>query len=388
MAKKKMKKGKKKSRSRDRSRRKYDSKKLQNRLKKSQERAQGGMRSAVKADADVTLFRPKDGSHIIDIIPYLAGNNDPIVEEGDPTYTFEFWVHGSIGPDNAVMLCPQRMYNKECPICDHRQKLRDKGADEDVWKKLFPRCRHLYNVVCYDRGEEKKGIQVFDISYHYSEKHLIPLSKRPTRGGKERTVNFADPEDGKSITFTIEPAKTKNDYPSYVGWAFEDRDYELEDDILDAAHCLDEIIKIPTAKEITDAYWGKEGKKKSRRARDDDDDDSDELEGLVEEVEDMDEMDDLEDFIEEHDLDVKIKKKDDEDDVKGKILEALDEQYGEEDEDDDDDDDTPDYTKKQIRKMKKKKLLQLIDDEDLDVDQDDADDTEELQDMIIEELDL
>ena len=378
----------KKSRS---SKRRYDSKKLQNRLKRSQERAQGGMKSVVSADAEVQMYRPKDGGHIVDIIPYEAGEFDPIVEEGDPTYTLEIWVHPQVGVDKQVVLCMERMFNEQCDICDHRQALRDKGADEEIWKKLWPKGRHLYNVVSYDKGEEEKGVQIWDVSYHYSEKHIIPLSKRPTRGGKERTVNFADPVDGKSIAFTIEPAKSKNDYPSYTGWAFEDRDYEIDDEIMDDVYCLDEIIHIPKAKEVSNAYWGKDGKKKgrgSKRDRDDDDNDDESLEELIEEVEDMDDMDDLEDFIDEHDLDVKIKRKDDEEDVQEKIVDALKEEYEDDDDDNGNDDDEPDYTKKEIRKMKKRKLLKIIEEEDLDIDEDDAEDTEELQDMVIEELEL
>jgi len=47
-----------------------------------------------------------------------------------------------------------------------------------------------------------------------------------------------------------------------------------------------------------------------------------------------------------------------------------------------------DYTKKQINKMKKKPLLKLIKDEDLDIDDDDWDDLEELREAVIDELDL
>jgi hypothetical protein len=38
--------------------------------------------------------------------------------------------------------------------------------------------------------------------------------------------------------------------------------------------------------------------------------------------------------------------------------------------------------------MKKKQLLNLIEEEDLDIDPDDAEDIDELREMVIEELDL
>ncbi len=365
----------KKGRSRG-SKRRYQSNALQKRLNKSHERSKTGVKSVIKGDAP--MWSPKDGSHIIDIIPYEAGKYDPLTDKGDPTYTLELHVHRNVGPDNQIFLCLEKMYGKECPICEHRAKLFDKGKD-DAASKLWPKKRNVYNVVCYDRGEEKKGVQIWDISFHYSEKHLLALSKRPMRGGKKtRTINFADEEEGKSVSFTIEPAKSKNDYPSYVGWTFDDRDYEIDEDILDAAYCLDEMLHIPKYKEVEKAFFA--GDSKTGGSDEDDDDDS-ELSELLEELEDLDEMDELEDFIDEHDLKVKIKKKYDVDDVKELIEDALRENY-------DVEEDEPAYTKKQINKMKKKQLKAVIKEEDLDIDNDDWDELEELRELVIEELEL
>ena len=361
------------------------SKKLQDRIKTGQERSKGRVRSIIASGKDVPMYRPKDGSHILDVIPYDAGPNDPLVNEGDPTYTFEYWAHVRVGPSEIMMLCLAEMYNKPCPICEHRQKLREDGADDEVWKKLFPKRRNLYNIVSYDRGEEEKGVQVYDVSYHYFEKALMAISKKPGRGGKkERTINFADPDDGKSITYTIEPAKSKNDYPDFVGHTFDDRDYEITKKILRNAFVLDEVIHIPTYDELDKAYWGDEDKrsrgkkKKGKKGKGSDD----KLQDLMEEVGDLEDMDDLEDFIDDNDLDIKIKKRDEVDDVKDKIEEALREEHGDKGESSDD------YDEDDIRDMSKKELKKLIKDEDLDVDPDDADDVEELQDMIIEELDI
>ncbi len=365
--------------------RKKKGKSLQDRIKTGQERSKGRMRNVVAPGQDVPQYRPKDGSHILDIIPYDAGKNDPIVNAGDPTYTFEYWAHTNVGPSEVMLLCLAEMYNKECPICEHRQKLREDGKDDDVWKKLFPKRRNLYNVVSYDRGEEEKGVQVYDVSYHYMEKNLMAISKKPSRGGKkEKTINFADPDDGRSITFTIEPAKSKNDYPDFVGHTFDDRDYKIKSKILNGAFVLDEIIHIPTYDEVDKTYTYKSSEKDKKRSRGkkDDDDGDDKLQELIGELEDLEDMEELEDFIEDNDLDIKIKKKDDEDDVKEKIEEALREEH------EDKGSSEPDYNKKEIKKMKRRELIELIEDEGLDVDPDDAEDKEELQELIIEELGL
>jgi hypothetical protein len=333
-----------KSLSHNRKARRFQSEKLQKRVKLGQERSQGKRNSILKSDIDINSWYPKDGSHIIDVIPYIAGKHDPLVEKGDPTYTFECWVHTRIGPNSdKVFLCMQEMYGEPCPICKHRQQLRKEGAEEASWKKLFPKRRNLYNIICYDKDEEKKGVQVWDISYHYFEKQVLAIAKKPSRsGGKEKLINFANPANGKSVSFTIEPAKSKNDYPAYIGHSFDDRDYEIDDTLLDSAITLDEAVTRPKYKDVETAYWN-ESKKSKNEDEDNKDENGDEnnkeLADLVEEVEDLDGMDELEDFIDENDLDIRIKKKDDEDDVKDKIIDALEEKFDGAKVDDDDDDD-------------------------------------------------
>ncbi len=376
-----MSRSKKSSKSKARDKRKFQSKKLQKRIQQGRERS-GKNWSIVNPALNIQMWKPKDGSHIIDVIPYYAGKNDPLVEKGDPTYTFEFYIHTRVGSNESSFICPAEMYNKPCPICEDRQRIREEGGDEKLWKKLFPRRRNLYNIVSYDSGEEKKGIQVWDVSYYYFEKSVMAISKKVSRNRKKENakseiVNFADPEEGKSISFTIEPAQSKNDYPKYVGHTFDGRDYEIDDDILDSTHVLDEVVGMSSYEEIKEAYYGnKETRSKNTPA------DNEDIEGLIDEVDDLDDMDELEDFIDEHDLDIKIRKKDDEDDIKEKIIKKL-------EQDKDDDNSDGEYTVKDIKKMSKKELKKLIEDEDLDEDMiDDAESTSELRDMIIDELDL
>ncbi len=381
----------KKKKKNKRQKRKFQSDRLQKRVQTSQERSKGQRKNILKGEIEVPLLYLKDGDHILDVIPYYAGKHDPLAREGDPTYTFEYWVHNNVGPNKAWYLCLAEMFNKPCPVCEHRDKLRDKGAKEKVWKALFPKRRNLYNVICYDRGEEKKGVQILDASWHYLEKKLASISKKKARRGKGGgTINFADPYKGRTITFEIEPPKSKNDYPSWEGHAFEDRDYEIDDDTLDSAVVLDEAIVIPSYKEVEKAYWG--GKDKDSDTEDDSDDDMSEIE---EELEDCEDMEDYEELIERHDIPVKIKKRDDEEDVEEKIKDWIEEQKesgGEEEEDEDEDEDEDeggdDLSEDDIRDMSYKELKKLIKEHDLDIDLDDfdKDEEEELADEVIDEM--
>lgn len=328
-------------------------KKLQNRVKKGYDKKDGGGKSWLKSDK-VKMWKPNNGEHIIDIIPYEAGKLDRDVGEGDPTYTLEVHVHRGVGAGEEWFVCPQEMANKPCPICEHRKKLRDQGADKEQWKQLFPKKRNLYNIVCYDsREERKKGVQVWDVPYFYFEKSLLAIAKKPQRAGSKGIdpfVPFSDPDDGKSIAFTIEKAKSQDDYPSYVGHAFEDRDYAIEDEILDQAVCLDELVIIEDYDTIDKAYWGESGgkekagrrggKKKKAKAEADVED----LRNMLDEVQDLDDWDDLESYVEDNNIEIGGEDEledefDDEDELKEAIIERLEELIDEAEEEEEGEDD-------------------------------------------------
>lgn len=400
-------------------RRKLQGKKLKERVEKGRRNATGKQNSIIKVD-NIPLWRPKDGEHIVDILPYLAGSNDKDTTKGHPTYTFEYLVHRNVGPSNTMILCLTEMYDKPCPICEHRQKIREDGADDEVWKALFPKRRNLYNIVCFDRGEEEKGVQVWDEASFYSEKNIMAISKKRGRGGKSgKLVNFSDVDNGKSISFTVEPPISKDDYRSYVGFTFEDREYAIDDDHLESCHCLDQLIHIPEYEEIADLYWGSknrdddDSKKSKRKSKSSDDEDESSVDDLMEQLEDCEDLDDLEAFIDENDIDYKIGRKTKFKKAKRELEAMVLEQFGDEDddeddeeeeekprkkkskkkakdEDEDDEDDEEeeddDITWNDIKKMKKKALKTLIKENDLDVDVEDADDLDDLKQMVAEEM--
>jgi hypothetical protein len=211
----------------------------------------------------VKLWRPKEGDHIIDIIPYCAGENDPITDEGDPTYNLEYYRHPNVGPtEEQSILCLADTFGEACPICEHRKVLQKEGADKETYVPLYPKQSNIYNIVCYDTDKDL-GVQVWDVAWFYMEKHLVKLAKGPIqRGGKrgkssniDPNVAFADPDEGKSICFDVEKGG-KDSFPSYSGHQFDDRDYEIDDETLESAQCLDELIKIPTYAEVYELYWG------------------------------------------------------------------------------------------------------------------------------------
>jgi len=219
----------------------------------------GKFRGIFREDIEgLQLWKPGEGDHEFDIVPYKAGKNDPDkkIKEGDFTYVLILWVHRGVGPSEDSYVCLARSYGEKCPICEYQASLKDTEVDDDEIKKHNPTRRTLYNVVVYDNEKERaKGVQVLDIAHYYLEQELQVLSRPRARGGAAtgEKVFFASPDkDGKSVGMTREGTRRNT---KYVGIKFLDRDYVLEDDIIEAARCLDEIIHVPTYQEVKDAFY-------------------------------------------------------------------------------------------------------------------------------------
>ena len=215
----------------------------------------------------------------MDIVPFEAGDNMPIdhrtnkpmVAEGDWAYTYEYWVHRGVGPlNNETVICPERTYKQPCPLCEHRRELiAEKAFDAEKMGELLCKQRNLYNVICYDTDkEERKGVQLLDVANFYFEKHISKLATKPVhkrRGSKTKSAdpfkNFADPSDnGVSIEFSIEAAKSKNDFDTWMGHQLIERDYDLDEEWLGAALQLDQIVDVKSYEELYQVYYDEEYK--------------------------------------------------------------------------------------------------------------------------------
>jgi len=179
----------------------------------------------------------KEGDHVIDIIPYL--DDDDIFQ-----YKLEVLVHQRIGPDEGNYICPKTFDSKaNCALCDLRSmaQAEDNEAMADL---LRPRERVIYNIVCYDNNkEEDKGVQVWEASGYLAEDNFQAAAKKRQKGGVSSKISFADPDDGRTISFerTGSGVGTR-----YIGFVMEERDEPISDDILDEAYILEDLIDIPS----------------------------------------------------------------------------------------------------------------------------------------------
>jgi hypothetical protein len=263
---------------------------LKKRLRESQERGEfSGGASLFKSSEEVKgrIWKCGEGKHIIDILPYRAGKFDPSAKEGEMQYVYEFFVHDGLGTEGkGQVMCLDKTYGKPCPICEDYKKKKKEGEEADILKALLPKRnpKSIYNILCWDKGEDKKGVQLFIISHYYIGKYLLELASTPIREGQENiepVIPFMDAEEGKSVYFRREGEAKET---RFYGHQLLDRPkgFEISKADLKDCFCIDEIIKIPTYKEVEALYLGSSKKddnededrpsRSSRRNRDDDED--------------------------------------------------------------------------------------------------------------------
>ena len=245
-------------------------KQLMERTKQNYDRkeSEGGAKY-FNVEGDTKIWKPaptKGNPHMIDIIPFKAGNNYPLqsnIKEGDWVYVLDLYVHSNVGPGKAMVVCPAKNYGEPCPICDEVDEL---IKDNVEWKDIpfVPKRRCLYNVVVMDDAKtEGVGLQIWDVAYSYSEGAILPIAKSPRDGG---LIAFAstDKSMGRSVAFDV----GNDTYRKITGHRFETRDYDIPDEYVDQAQKLDQIITVLDEEAIKKILYGSGGKKECEEVPD------------------------------------------------------------------------------------------------------------------------
>lgn len=247
--------------------------------------SKGGVINYRNYDGDVTFFNPAEGKHRINIVPYIIkSKNHPLVKKGEAEvgemdYVLDFYVHRGVGPAEKSVLCLKNTFGKPCPICEHSASLRKAGKEKEA-NALKPSHRVVYNI---EDLKEPGKIKVFETSHYLFEKELIEEARDDENGG---FVDFADPEEGKEIKFRASKAtKNKIEFTEFKSFSFEDRDEELDSDLVESAISFDELLTVPTYEEVEKVLYGDDDSeeddeeekpaKKSKPKDDDDEEDED-----------------------------------------------------------------------------------------------------------------
>jgi hypothetical protein len=132
-------------------------------------------------------YSPKKGDNAVRILPRDE-------KEQAEHYTEEVWVHYGIGPDNGSILCPMKMAEEPCPICEERQRLEKKGDDEGA-ESLRVTRRALMWIV--DRKNEDQGPLLWSAAWTVDR----DISKQAKDRETGRYYFIDDPEEGYDVYF-------------------------------------------------------------------------------------------------------------------------------------------------------------------------------------------
>ncbi len=186
----------------------------------------------------------KEGSHIVDVIPFAAGPNFPPltrVKENEVEYRVDLWAHQGVGPTDEQFVCPAFMFKKPCPICEYlaEEKAAGRRLPKEEYSAIRAKNRTIYLVWIHDTPEdERKGIQIWEVASFFFQDKLDEIARDPRGRGM---ILFEDLDIGKNISFR---KKNKGDKQvEYTGHQFLDRDVPIPDNIVEQSFSLDTIIK-------------------------------------------------------------------------------------------------------------------------------------------------
>ena len=170
----------------------------------------GGMSDSIfKNGFDV--YRPKQGDNAIRFLPPTW--DDP------EDYAYEIWVHTWIGADKGSYLCPRKMENSTCPICDMSRECADAGEEDDA-KKL--KVKQAFATWIIDRKGEEDHPMLYQVSW--TQDRDISQIRKQKKGG---ILDVANPDVGFDISFNRSGAGLNTDYS---GWAVDREESPISGD--------------------------------------------------------------------------------------------------------------------------------------------------------------
>lgn len=204
------------------------------------ERKSGFDKTTLNIPEGLMVFQPKQsGAYRLDIMPFIAGEGNPYADAGVPHYERTYFTHRGIGPNNDSYVCPAKTFNKPCPICEARAKLMKDGGDEEAIKDLGPKQRQLFLII--DHAARDRGLQLWDVSWWLFGK---PLEAKIRNADEGEYDYFADLNEGKYLKIGAEEKSFAGQkFLEFNDIEFKDRKEHYDDDMMEKAPCLDDLLK-------------------------------------------------------------------------------------------------------------------------------------------------
>ena len=207
--------------------------------RRAAENSAGKQSKAFRPPAGMQRFTPKEGEYALAVVGYPAGKGNPDADEGFLACCRRYWAHRGIGANMDSYLCPAQTYGKPCPICSARNDVvKTHGWKSDEARALRASQRGLWLLV--DRADEKKGLQLFDVSHFAFGEPLFDKIDRK----RPKYDAFHDPDGGFDVEVAFKEEKIgTTGFPKAVDIDFKQRE-SLPDAIAKQAEgiCLDDCL--------------------------------------------------------------------------------------------------------------------------------------------------
>jgi hypothetical protein len=326
----------------------------------------------------------KTATYYLNLVPFIAGKYNAEADPDDLWFRSKFRI-GKVGADETKIVSPST-YGEDCPMAALYFAMKDNpNIKEKALKKLGTKKRELYYVQDVrekdDDGNPVQVTRLLDFSTFlfgdYLDKEME--SEEYEEEGYDTNM-LADPEEGRTIKIVFEQKSFgKALFSSVSKLSLEPRKgKKITDEMIDE---LDDPIALLDRKSI------KEVKKLMADNESDDEDDADNLDEMT--------RGELKKYIKENELEISVKKSMDDDDIRSAIQEAIGDDEDEDEDEDPDEDDIHDMSRTELKAYIKENDLEVkvkrsMDDDDIrsainDAMADDDDDDEEDDDEFFED---
>ena len=354
-------------------------------MAKWREKSSGDFSTLFKLPEGMKMYNIKSAdTYFLDVIPYITKEGNEFAKAGKYWWVRSFWVHRGIGVNDEWVVCLAKTFRKPCPCCEFRAKLQDDPeVDEKTVEALKPSNRLIFNM--RDLKKDKNTVQLLHMPDWYFGKALRQVLDAEFEDHENNMDEFFLPEGGSYMKCRAEAAEGGFSGYNVVRIDFKARKEDLDDDILEQAANLDDILIVKEYDELKEMLYAapadkdddddddddddaeepkkKKRKKTSKKKKKDDDDDDDDIDDVTDDdIIDDDVTDDDDEDEDDEPVKKKTKKKtskkskpkDDDDDDDDDDDEDWGPDDDDEDEDDDDDDDDDEPIKKKTKKKKRK----------------------------------
>lgn len=224
-----------------------------------------------EAVRDVPKYQPTLGKKLMDVIMYPAGANHPMVvtgriKQGTMVHITWTFVHKRIGPSQDWIICLAKTYGQRCPICEYSNMIRANSnlTDEEVRAATAPYYAGkyplgIYNCIHHTNPNQitwSEPVMYWPINNSFMESKLQAQAKQTMITEEVPTgyINYqwptAGPQGGRHIEYEI---ITKGQFFDYIGHKFYIRQGPVPPHVLQAVHCLDDFLLVPTFDEVREA---------------------------------------------------------------------------------------------------------------------------------------